>query len=223
MMVMFAAAGYLALAAAVLALRGRPAYPAAKAMAGAGFCVLAAVCAWQQGGTPWPWPLPAGFALCAAGDVAMGRYNLYRRPRALLWGILLFAAGHLCFLAGLALRRRPGAVPLVFAVAAALALAAALLRGWLDMGRLAPGGVLYCFAVSLMAAQAAALAAGSPCTGTLLFAAGSVLFWASDLVLLGLYFSRRRGSRVLHIANLTSYYAGMLLMALSMAWPAGFA
>lgn len=106
MMVMFAAAGYLALAAAVLALRGRPAYPAAKAMAGAGFCVLAA---------------------------------------------------------------------------------------------------------------------GSPCTGTLLFAAGSVLFWASDLVLLGLYFSRRRGSRVLHIANLTSYYAGMLLMALSMAWPAGFA
>ena len=43
-----------------------------------------------------------------------------------------------------------------------------------------------------------------------------MLFWASDLILLGLYFSAKRAVRSLHVANLASYYAGMLLMALSM-------
>lgn len=211
---------YLALAGGVLALRGKPAYPAAKALAGAGFCALAGVCMLRQGGSPWPWPLPAGFVLCAAGDVAMGVYNLHRRTRALLWGIVLFAAGHLCFLTGLFRCGAPGPGALVFATAMALVLGLLLRRGRLNMGRLAPGGLLYCFAVSLMAGQSAALALAVPRPGPLLFAAGGALFWLSDLLLLGLYFSRKKGSRVLHIANLASYYGGMLLMALSLAWPA---
>ena len=211
---------YLALAGGVLALRGKPAYPAAKALAGAGFCALAGVCMLRQWGSPWPWPLPAGFVLCAAGDVAMGVYNLHRRTRALLWGIVLFAAGHLCFLTGLFRCGAPGPGALVFAAAMALVLGFLLRRGRLDMGRLAPGGLLYCFAVSLMAGQSAALALAVPRPGPLLFAAGGALFWLSDLLLLGLYFSRKKGSRVLHIANLASYYGGMLLMALSLAWPA---
>ena len=211
---------YLALAGGVLALRGKPAYPAAKALAGAGFCALAGVCMLRQGGSPWPWPLPAGFVLCAAGDVAMGVYNLHRRTRALLWGIVLFAAGHLCFLTGLFRCGAPGPGALVFAAAMALVLGLLLRRGRLDMGRLARGGLLYCFAVSLMAGQSAALALAVPRPGPLLFAAGGALFWLSDLLLLGLYFSRKKGSRVLHIANLASYYGGMLLMALSLAWPA---
>ena len=86
MTVWIAAALYLALAAAVAALRGRPAYPAAKALAGLGFCAVAAAGMAGIGGCPWPWPLPAGFVLCAAGDVAMGAYNLRRRPGALLAG-----------------------------------------------------------------------------------------------------------------------------------------
>ena len=207
---------YLALAAAVVALRGRPAYPAAKALAGAGFCALAAVCAWQTGGSPWPWPLPAGFVLCAAGDVAMGLYHLSRRPAALLWGVGLFAGGHLCFLAGLWRRLSPTAGVLVFAASAAAVLAWLLHRRLLDMGRLGGCGAAYCFAVSLMAGQSAALALAAPGTGTALFAAGAALFWLSDLILLFLYFSPRRGGRALHIANLTAYYGGMLLLALSM-------
>lgn len=210
---------YLALAGAVLAVRGRPTYPAVKALAGAGFCAVALSAAWQLGGSPWPWPLPAAFPLCAAGDAAMGIYNLYRRPRALGWGAALFAAGHLCFLAGLWRRTRPGMLCVVFAAAAAAALAWLLRRGVLDMGRLGGCGVGYCFAVSLMAAQAAALAVSAPQTGTVLFAAGGALFWGSDLILLMLYFSRKKGSRALHAANLASYYLGMLLLAWSMGLP----
>ncbi|HJD20928.1 MAG TPA: lysoplasmalogenase [Candidatus Gemmiger faecigallinarum] len=207
---------YLVLAAAVPMLRGRAAYPAAKALAGLGFCAVAAASAWQLGGSPWPWPLPAGFALCAAGDVAMGLYNLHRRPAALRWGVLLFAAGHLCFLAGLWRRMRPGPAAFALAAAAAAALALLLCRKTLDMGRQGGWGVAYCFAVSLMAAQSGALALAAPQAGTALFAAGAALFWLSDLILLFLYFSRWRNSRALHAANLASYYLGMLLLALSM-------
>lgn len=219
MTVWIAAALYLALAAAVVALRGKPAYPAAKGLAGLGFCAVAAAGMAGIGGSPWPWPLPAGFVLCAAGDVAMGAYNLRRRPGALLAGAGLFAAGHLCFLAGLWRRMRPTAGALAFALLAAAALAWLLRRRALDMGRLGGAGVAYCFAVSLMAGQAAALALAAGQTGPALFGAGAALFWASDLILLPLYFSPKRGSPALHIANLVSYYGGMLLLALSCGWP----
>ena len=216
MPVLITALVYLCLAAAVLAARGKPAYPAAKALAGAGFCALALVCALRPGASPWPLPLPAAFVLCAAGDVAMGLYNLHRSARALRWGGVLFAAGHLCLIAGLWRRTRPTLWCFVFALLAAALLALALRGGVLDMGRMGGMGVGYCFAVSLMAAQGTALALHAPQPATLLFAAGGVLFWASDLILLGLYFSRKKGSAVLHVANLASYYGGMLLMALSM-------
>lgn len=210
---------YLILVGLVLAVRGRPAYPAAKALAGAGFCAVAAVSAAGLPGTGWPWPLPAAFALCAGGDVAMGLYNLRRRTAALRWGVLLFAGGHLCFLIGLWRLGRPQLPALVFAALSAAVLLGLLGRGVLDMGRLGGWGAGYCFAVSLMAGQALTRAAALPRTGPVLFGVGAALFWLSDLILLLLYFSPKKGSRALHIANLVSYYAAMLLMALSLGWP----
>lgn len=206
---------YLVLAASVLALRGRPAYPAAKAAAGVAFTVLAVLCALQSGGAAGVRVFAAGFALCAAGDVALGIYNLYGRSAWMAGGMGVFFCGHLCFVGGL--RHLHAAAPawlLLPALAAAL-LMLLLRRGVVRMGRLAPFGVIYCFAVSTLLAQSLSLLLSRPDLAAVLLCAGAALFWTSDFILLFLYFGRRGKTPALHIANLVTYYGGIFLMALS--------
>ena len=197
---------YLVLAASVLALRGRPAYPAAKAAAGIAFTVLAVLCTLQSGGAAGVRVFAAGFALCAAGDVALGVYNLYGRSAWMAGGTGVFFCGHL-----------HAAAPawLLLPLAAAASLAVLLRRGVVRMGRLAPFGVVYCFAVSTLLAQSLSLLLSRPDFAAVLLCAGAALFWTSDFILLFLYFGRRGKTPALHIANLVTYYGGILLMALS--------
>lgn len=209
------AAVYLLLAGTVLALRGRPAYPAAKAAAGVAFTVLAVLCALHSGRTPGVWAFTAGFALCAAGDVALGIYNLFRRPAWMAGGMGVFFCGHLCFVGGLWRLHAAGPAWLVLPAAAAAAMGLLLHRGVVKMGGLAPLGVCYCFAVSTLLTQSLSVLAGLGTFGAGLLCAGAALFWGSDLILLFLYFRRRDKSSALHIANLLTYYGGILLLALS--------
>ena len=206
---------YLVLAASVLALRGRPAYPAAKAAAGVAFTVLAVLCALQSGGAAGVRVFAASFALCAAGDVALGIYNLYGRSAWMAGGMGVFFCGHLCFVGGL--RHLHAAAPawlLLPALAAAL-LMLLLRRGVVRMGRLAPFGTVYCFAVSTLLAQSLSLLLSRSDLAAVLLCAGAALFWTSDFILLFLYFGRRGKTPALHIANLVTYYGGIFLMALS--------
>lgn len=209
------AAVYLALAVWVLALRGRRAYPAAKAAAGIAFTVLAVLCALQSSGAAGVRIFAAGFALCAAGDVALGIYNLYGRQAWMAGGIGVFFCEHLCFLAGLWHLHAAAPAWLLLPAAAAGSMAVLLHRDVVHMGRLAPFGVCYCFAVSTLLAQSlsVALALGTP--AAFLLCAGAALFWTSDFILLFLYFGRQGKTPALHIANLVTYYGGILLMALS--------
>lgn len=206
---------YLVLAASVLALRGHPAYPAAKAAAGIAFTVLAVLCALQSGGAAGVRVFAAGFALCAAGDVALGVYNLYGRSAWMAGGTGVFFCGHLCFLAGLWHLHAAAPAWLLLPLAAAASLAVLLRRGVVRMGRLAPFGVVYCFAVSTLLAQSLSLLLSRPDFAAVLLCAGAALFWTSDFILLFLYFGRRGKTTALHIANLVTYYGGILLMALS--------
>ena len=207
---------YLVLAVSVLALRGRRAYPAAKAAAGAAFTVLAVLCALQSGGAAGVWIFTVGFALCAAGDVALGIYNLYGRPAWMAGGMGVFFCGHLCFVGGL--RHLHAAAPawLLLPAAAAALLLVLLRRGVVRMGRLAPFGGVYCFAVSTLLAQSLSVLISRPDPAAALLCTGAALFWTSDFVLLFLYFGRRGRTPALHIANLVTYYGGILLLALSL-------
>lgn len=206
---------YLVLAASVLALRGRPAYPAAKAAAGIAFTVLAVLCAMHSGGAAGVRVFAAGFALCAAGDVALGVYNLYGRSAWMAGGTGVFFCGHLCFLAGLWHLHAAAPVWLLLPLVAAASLAVLLRRGVVRMGRLAPFGTVYCFAVSTLLAQSLSLLISRPDFAAALLCAGAALFWTSDFILLFLYFGRRGKTPALHIANLVTYYGGILLMAWS--------
>ena len=148
--------------------------PLADAAAG-GLCALA-----PRG--MWPW-------VCTTCTAAPGRCG-----GAACW----FAAGHLCFIAGL-WRTHPG--PRSGALCSPcwprpcwrwLCAGAC----W-DMGRLGRHGrgLLLCRQPDGRPGYRPG-PSRAPGPGTLLFAAGGVLFWASDLILLGLYFSRKKGSAV---------------------------
>lgn len=215
MKIAVAAGIYLVLAASVLALRGRRAYPAAKAAAGVAFTVLAVLCALPVGGAEGVLLFAAGFALCAAGDVALGVYNLYGRTAWMAGGMGVFFCGHLCFLAGLWQRHAAALAWLLVPLAAAASLVVLLRRGVVRMGRLAPFGVCYCFAVSALLARSLSLLTAEPGPATGLLCTGALLFWVSDFILLFLYFGRRGKTPALHVANLLTYYGGILLMALS--------
>ena len=210
------AAVYLVLAGTVLALRGRPAYPAAKAAAGLAFIVLAVLCALEGNITPGVRTFTAGFVLCAAGDVALGVYNLSRRTAWMAGGIGVFFCGHLCFLGGLWKLHTAAPAWLLLPAVSAGVLVVLLRRGAVNMGRLAPFGVCYCFAVSTLLAQSLSVAFALATPAAVLLCAGAALFWTSDFILLFLYFGRQGRSAGLHIANLVTYYGGILLLALSL-------
>ena len=81
---------------------------------------------------------------------------------------------------------------------------------------------LYSLLVSLMVVKALqagffARADKSALLPAALMAAGAVLFWVSDLILVFMYFGKIRHKR-LRYWNLSTYYMGVFLLALSPAW-----
>ena len=161
---------YLALAAAVVGAAGAvPPTRPPRRWPGRGSARWRRSVPGRMGGSPLALAAarPA-LCSCAAGDVAMGLYNLRCRPAALLWGV-----GAVCRRAFVLFGRAvgggcpPTAGALVFAALAAAVLAWLLHRppaGYGQAGRLRRGPTA--FAVSLMAGQSAALALAAPGTGT---------------------------------------------------------
>lgn len=90
--------------------------------------------------------------------------------------------------------------------------------GRVRLRKMKPVAVVYTFLVGLMATKAAqvGIAAGFV-AGSVLLTVGSALFLISDVVLLFLYFGTRR-HRIFRGLNLTSYYLGVGMMALSVHW-----
>lgn len=134
-------------------------------------------------------------------------------------GVAAFLLGHILYLAAL-IPLAPAT--LVYSVPAGL-VAAALLLFWLlkrieVKGAFKIFGVVYIGAVVLMTAVAAGLFLHAPQeTGLLLFTVGAVFFTASDVVLVFSLFGKNP-PKALRTVNLSLYYLGQLLIALSLQW-----
>ena len=160
-------------------------YPAAKTAASLGFVATALAC--------------AGFF-----------------SRFFLAGTVAFMGAHAGFCVLFA--RAPGvrlrpilALPALVAGAAALCIRD---KRRFKLKKLAPAAFVYALCVGLMTSLALAGWLGAPSARSALTAAGAVLFFASDALLLFLYFyHKKRGW--LRAANLLTYYIGMLCLALT--------
>jgi uncharacterized membrane protein YhhN len=164
--------------------------------------------------------LLGGLALSLAGDVLL---IFQDNPRAFLAGLVAFLCAHLFYIAAfislqlsLVLRGRA----LGEAIAAiGLALVGGLVYRYLrpGLGKLRLPVILYILVISAMVhrALAVALAYAGPATQPALIVAGALLFYLSDAILAVNRF--RLHGQMPHYKrwNLSTYYAGQLLIALS--------
>ena len=161
-----------------------------------------------------------GLMLGAIGDVCLNLRFLLTdgARRAFLLGIASFLLGHVAYVLAL-ISCAPAA--LLYALPAAAVVSFFLIRFVLSRievdGAIKTFGIVYLCVVFLMACVALTLFLLEPqSVGRAIFAAGGVLFAASDVLLILGQFGRRtyRGFRAL---NLSLYYVGQVCICLTIA------
>ena len=216
-----AAALYLTALAALIFIAGNRRlfryYTAAKAVTSGGFLAVALLAfAVGRRALGWRFSLLLGaMALCAAGDVLLGLANNGRgiHSKTFLRGLYCFGGAHLVFCVFYAVLRMPAWWDLLLPLALTGATALLSAKGLLRLHRLRGPALAYSFLVGLMCSMSVgALSAGGPPFA----AAGSVLFLLSDCIIVFLYFYIRQRPWM-RIANLVTYYLGLLLLGLAAA------
>ncbi len=194
-------------------------YPAAKTAASLGFVATALARHRVSGvGDRYFSLLLACLLACLAGDLLLGLANRHAGffSRFFLAGTVAFMAAHagfcVLFASAPGVRLRPVlALPALVAGLAALCIRD---KRRFRLKKLAPAAFVYAVCVGLMTSLALAGWLGAPSPRSALTAVGAVLFFASDALLLFLYFyHKKRGW--LRAANLLTYYVGMLCLALT--------
>lgn len=161
--------------------------------------------------------LPA-FLLAALGDLLLGlaRNKQDFRGREFLAGACAFSAAHVIFF--LSLCTLVPAMPWDFLIPLALMAAVFLLskRKRMHLGRMKFPGIFYAFFVGLLFSKALMVNVFAEVSAqNILLLIGSGLFLASDLDLLFLNFHEAPPKPLLFV-NLSTYYAGMALLGLSL-------
>lgn len=194
-----------------------------KGSASVVFVILGLLCAKASADAHFVRLVTIGLLLGALGDILLNlRYVFEKKGQAIfLAGIAAFLAGHILYLAALISLSNRLAVCLI----AGLVLAALLLT-WIfrTLGEIKKSfkifGILYIGVISLMTAVAGGNLFTAPdgqagATGSLLFFIGAVLFLASDVIMIFNTFGKQQ-RQALRTSNLLLYYAGQLLIALSL-------
>jgi len=160
-----------------------------------------------------------GLILGGIGDVLLNLRFVFEKSaqKIFLMGIASFLCGHIMYLAALILLSNNLLVSLICGV-----IAAALLLRWIfsKIGEVQKVfkifGYVYIGAIVLMTAAAIGNLVSNPGSmGALLFVMGAVLFTASDVIMI---FNTFGGTQKfsMRAANLSLYYLGQLLIALSL-------
>ena len=207
----------LALAAVFLLRESREKYVSSvvfKGLASLCFVLLGLLCG---DGSPVARLIVAGLVLGCIADVLLNLRWVFpvKGKLCFLIGILVFLSGHILYLAAtLPLCTKP-----LLCCALGIVLTA-LLMLWIFKRITAAKvfkifGVVYIGAIMLLNCVAVGNLIASPSAFTALFAAGALLFLVSDIVLiLNTFGSESRWS--LRITNISLYYIGQLLIALSL-------
>lgn len=150
------------------------------------------------------WGVAAGIFFYACADVALEIKFLY--------GMLLFAAGHVCLIVGMLTVTKIGVVTILAFILFAC-VAAWLFRRYLPkMKRLLPVALSYAGILCLMSSMAVSMAVEHFTAGTLLRAVGSVCFAISDGII-GWNFLRRKRTKSSGVLLLSLYYIALYLLA----------
>ena len=168
-------------------------------------------------GSPAASLITAGLLLGCIADILLNLRLVFPKKGQLIFlvGIVVFLTGHILYLA--AILRSAAHWPLC--VAAGIILTA-LLMAWIFRRITAKPafkifGVIYIGAIVLLNCVAIGNLITAPSVFNAVFTAGSLLFLASDIVLILNTFGKET-KQSLRITNISLYYLGQLLIALSL-------
>ena len=187
-----------------------------KGLASACFVILGFL---LSGGSPAAKLITAGLLLGCIADVLLNLRMVFPKKGQLIFlvGIVVFLSGHILYLIAIL----KGAAPWWICVIIGVILTALLMK-WIFARITAKKafkifGIVYIGAIMLLNCLAIGNLIVSPSAFTAVFAAGTVLFLLSDIVLILNTFGKetRQGLRVM---NISLYYLGQLLIALSLLY-----
>ena len=158
-----------------------------------------------------------GLILGCVADILLNLRFVFKEKGQLVFliGILVFLSGHVLYLAALIPQSKSLAVSLVIGVVLTALVLMWIFRKITAKKAFRIFGIFYIGAIMIMTCVAIGNLITSPSAHAAVFSAGAVLFLISDVVLiLNTFGSESRFS--LRITNLSLYYVGQLLIALSL-------
>ena len=187
-----------------------------KGLASACFVILGFL---LSGGSPTAKLVTAGLLLGCIADVLLNLRMVFPKKGQLIFlvGIVVFLSGHILYLIAIL----KGAAHWWICVIIGVALTALLMK-WIFTRITAKKafkifGIVYIGAIMLLNCVAIGNLIVSPSAFTAVFAAGAVLFLLSDIVLILNTFGRET-RQSLRVMNISLYYVGQLLIALSLLY-----
>ena len=187
-----------------------------KGLASACFVILGFL---LSGGSPMAKLITAGLLLGCIADVLLNLRMVFPKKGQLIFlvGIVVFLSGHILYLIAIL----KGAAPLWICVIIGVVLTALLMKWIFDRITAKKAfkifGIVYIGAIMLLNCVAIGNLIVSPSAFTAVFAAGAVLFLLSDIVLILNTFGKET-QQGLRVMNISLYYLGQLLIALSLLY-----
>lgn len=155
------------------------------------------------------------FFLCFLGDIILGIFNKSKRKRYFLSGSILFLAGHIVFLTAFYRLQVFSIYEIFFPITVVIFTAFLVKKKKMQLGKILPFAYIYAFFVAMLFSKSTHMFIEMKSLSTLLLNVGSFLFMISDLLILFLYFYRKRRWET-HGFNIATYYYGIFLMVLSL-------
>ena len=160
-----------------------------------------------------------GLLLGCIADVLLNLRFVFEKKGQLIFlvGIAVFLSGHILYLIAILQGAKHWCIPLIVG-----AVLTALLMMWIFKRITAKKafkifGVVYIGAIMLLNCVAVGNLIAAPSAFTALFAVGSLLFLISDIVLILNTFGKET-RQSLRVTNISLYYVGQLLIALSLSF-----
>ena len=192
-----------------------------KGVASAFFVLLGLLSAFMCNDAAFARMVLFGLVLGAVADVLLNLRYVYEGSKAqlaFLAGILVFLAGHICYI----MACLPHCQGVVLAVSVGCVLTC-LVMYWI-LGQIEAKvafkvfGFFYMGAIVILNCIAVATLIQHPSAHWVVFLAGTLLFLFSDVILILNTFGPRQ-SMAMRVSNLMLYYVGQLLIALSLQLP----
>lgn len=209
----------LLLAAVFLWQERKKNYVPAVALKGAASACFVALGFLLSPGTGTARLITTGLLLGCVADVLLNLRYVFAKKGQLVFlvGILVFLTGHVFYLAAILQGAGHGLLCAVIGVVLTALLMVWIFRRITAKMALKVFGVIYIGAIVLLNTVAVGNLLAAPSAFTAIFAVGALLFLVSDIVLILNTFGRET-KQSLRVTNISLYYVGQLLIALSLAF-----